>query len=175
MKLFKNLKSFLWICKQCFLSLTMFVMFKVCAMFLDPDVFIETVIERLASFIDSMSLSSVKVFKRSNRDFKKPRQQHQRKQSWLENISWHYLYYFAIIPIHSTCKVWLNYPVTEQVRMVLKFRQRIKYLLTCAHVLHKTLNLGFSCCRLVEYSEEMYQNSKCMCRAIVLLIKSYLL
>ena len=63
--------------RQCFLSLTMFVMFKVCAMFLDPDVFIETVIERLVSFTDSMS--SVKVFKRSNRDFKKPRWQHQRK------------------------------------------------------------------------------------------------
>ena len=60
----------------------MFVMFKVCAMFLDPDVFIETVIERLVSFTDLMSLSSVKVFNRSNRDFKKPRRQHQRKHGF---------------------------------------------------------------------------------------------
>ena len=31
-------------------------------------------------------------------------------------------------------------------------------LLSCAHVLHKTLNLGISRCCLAEDGDEMYQN-----------------
>ena len=46
--------------------------------------------------------------------FKKPRRKTPTKTS-LENISWRYLYYFAIIPIRSTCTMWPNYPVTEPV------------------------------------------------------------
>ena len=46
--------------------------------------------------------------------FKKPRRKTPTKTS-LENIRWRYLYYFAIIPIRSTCTMWPNYPVTEPV------------------------------------------------------------
>ena len=49
-------------------------------------------------------------------------------QTSLENISSRYLYYFTIISIRSTCKVRLNYPVTEQVGTAFKLRQRMKNL-----------------------------------------------
>ena len=48
-----------------------------------------------------------------------------------------------------------------------------KNLTSCAHVLHKTLNLVISRCCFVEDCEEMYQNLSCTCRAFVFLIKSY--
>ena len=88
----------------------------------------------------------------------------------LENISSRYLYYFAIIPIRSTRIMWPNYPVTELVGMALKLKRRMKNLLPCAHVVHKTLNLVTSRCYLAEYGEKMYQNSKCTCTATVLLL-----
>ena len=76
----------------------------------------------------------------------------------LENISSRYLYYFAIIPIRSTCTMWPNYPVTEQVETAFKLRQRLKNLPSCAHVFHKTLNLVISRCCLAENGEGMCQN-----------------
>ena len=77
----------------------------------------------------------------------------------LENISSRlYLYYFAIIPIRSTCTMWPNYPVTEQVGTAFKLRQKIKNLPSCAHGLHKTLNLVISRCCLAEHGEEKYEN-----------------
>ena len=40
--------------------------------------------------------------------------------------------------------MWPNYPVTKQVERAFKLKQRIKNLPSCAHVLHKTLNLVIS-------------------------------
>ena len=73
----------------------------------------------------------------------------------LENVSSCYLYYFALISIRSTSTMWPNYPITELVGTVFKLAQKMKNLLSCAHALHKTLNLGISRCCL---AEEMYQN-----------------
>ena len=42
--------------------------------------------------------------------------------------------------------------------------QRRENLLSCAHVLHKTLNLVNSRCYLAEYGEEMNQNLRRTCR-----------
>ena len=36
----------------------------------------------------------------------------------------------------------------------------------CVHVLHETFNLVISSCRFTEDGQEMYQNSKCTCKAI---------
>ena len=66
----------------------------------------------------------------------------------LPNIISRYLYCFAIIPIRPTCTMWPNYPATEQVRTAVKLRQRMKNTPSCAHVLHKTLNLVISRCCL---------------------------
>ena len=46
----------------------------------------------------------------------------------LENITSLYLYNFAIIPVHSICTMWANYPVTERVGKPFKIRQRMKDL-----------------------------------------------
>ena len=73
-------------------------------------------------------------------------------------ISSLYLYPFAIIPICSTCIVGLNYPVIERVGMAFKLIQRKENLMSCAHVLLKTLNLVISHCCLAECSKKMYQN-----------------
>ena len=54
--------------------------------------------------------------------------------------------------------MWPNYPVTELVGTVFKLAQRNENLLSCAQVLHKTLNLGISRCCLAEDGDEMYQN-----------------
>ena len=51
--------------------------------------------------------------------------------------------------------MWPNYPVTEQVGTAFK----LKNLPSCAHALHKALNLVISRCGLAERGEEMYQNS----------------
>ena len=77
----------------------------------------------------------------------------------LANISSRfYFYYFVIIPIRFTCTMWPNYPVREEVGTAFKLRQRIKYLPSCAHGLHKTLNLVISSCCLAEDGEEKYEN-----------------
>ena len=55
--------------------------------------------------------------------------------------------------------MWPNYPVTEQVGTAFKLRQGLKNLPSCAHALHKALNLVISCGGLAEHGEEMYQNS----------------
>ena len=39
-------------------------------------------------------------------------------------------------------------------------------LLSCAHALHKTLNLGISRCCLAEDGDEMYQNLQYTCTAL---------
>ena len=72
-----------------------------------------------------------------------------------------------IILIHSACSVWPYYPVTEWVGKAFKFKQRMKNLPSCAHVLHKTPNLAISRCCLAEFGEEMYQNLKRTCKAFV--------
>ena len=59
----------------------------------------------------------------------------------LENISSRYFYYFAIIPIRSTCTMWPNYPVTEQVGTGLKFEtENEKLTVVCSRSLQ---NLEF--------------------------------
>ena len=91
----------------------------------------------------------------------------------LENTSSCYLYYFEVIPIRSTFTMWPNYPVTEQVGTEFKLTQRMENVPSCAHVLHKTLNMAISRCYLDKYGEEMYQDLLRACRAFVFLIKSY--
>ena len=39
-------------------------------------------------------------------------------------------------------------------------------LMSCAHALHKTLNLGISRCCLAEDGDEMYQNLQCTYTAL---------
>ena len=88
-------------------------------------------------------------------DFKKLRQQRQRKRR------------FAIIPICSACTMSAELSSNGTRGDCVQFKQRLKNLPSCAHVLQKTLNLVISCCRLAEYGKEMYQNSKRTCRAFV--------
>ena len=76
----------------------------------------------------------------------------------LENISSRYLNNFLIISIRSTCSMWTNYPVTEQVEMTFNLRQRMKkFTVMCSRSL-RNLNLVISRCCLAEYGESMYQN-----------------
>ena len=84
-----------------------------------------------------------------------------------ENITSRFLFFFVIIPVRSTCTMWPNYPVTERVRTAFKLIQRKENLPSCAHVIHKTLNLVISRCCLAKYGEELYQNLKRTCRAFV--------
>ena len=51
----------------------------------------------------------------------------------------------------------------------------MKNLLSCAHVLHKTLNLVISRCCFAKDGEEMYQNLKCTCRALFCLLNPIVL
>ena len=75
----------------------------------------------------------------------------------LENMSTCFLYNFTILPIRSTCPMWPNYPVTEQVGMAFKLRQR-NYEKFTVMWSHSPLNLEFghfTYC-LAEHSEEKY-------------------
>ena len=87
----------------------------------------------------------------------------------LENISSRYLYLFAIFPTRSTCTIWPNYPVTEQMRTAFKVRRRMENLPSCAHVLHKTMNLVF---HVVVWPSTVKKCTKIKrtCRAFVFLI-----
>ena len=78
------------------------------------------------------------------------------KENVASNISLRFLYFFAIIPIHSTCRMRTNYPVTERVGTAFKLIQRKENLPSCAHVFHKILNLVISRCCLAKYGEENY-------------------
>ena len=60
----------------------------------------------------------------------------------LENISSLYLHYLVIFPIRTTCTMWPNYPVTEQVGTTFKLRQKMKNLSLFAHVHKKNLEFG---------------------------------
>ena len=63
--------------------------------------------------------------------------------------------------------MWLKYAITEQAGKAFNLRQRMKNLPSCAHVLHKTLNLVISHCCLAECGEEMYQTLYRTCGAFV--------
>ena len=47
-----------------------------------------------------------------------------------------------------------------------ELKKRMKNSLSCAHVLHKTLNVVILRCCFAEEVDKMYQNLKCKCRAI---------
>ena len=51
-------------------------------------------------------------------------------------------------------------------RTVFKFRYRKMNSLSCAHVLHKTLNWLFHVVCFAENGEELYQNVKRTCRSM---------
>ena len=76
-------------------------------------------------------------------------------------ISSRYSWYFVIIPIRSTCTMWPNYPVTEQVETAFKLRQRLRNLPSCVHVLHKALTLVISRCGLAEHKLNNHSSSLC--------------
>ena len=91
----------------------------------------------------------------------------------LENISSRYFYYFASIPIRSTCTMWSNYPETEQVGTGFKSEtENEKLTVVCSRSL-QNLDFVISRCCLAEHGEEMYQNFKRTCSAFVFLIISY--
>ena len=85
--------------------------------------------------------------------------------------------YFSIIPTHSICSMWLNCPGAEFVGTEYKSRKRRENSLLCVHILHNTVNVVIWHFWFAEDGKEMYQNAKCMCRAIiiVLLIKHFIL
>ena len=56
------------------------------------------------------------------------------------------------------CEMRSNYPGANVVGAVLKFRKRNENLLSCVHVLHKTLNLVISRRCFAEDDKEMYQS-----------------
>ena len=59
-----------------------------------------------------------------------------------ENISLFQLCYFAIISTRSTFTKMANYPGTKLVGVEYKLRKKkMKNLLSCVHVFHKTLNV----------------------------------
>ena len=60
----------------------------------------------------------------------------QRRQWQLQR----YFYYFAIIPICSTCTLWAKFPGTKLIGMAFKNSP------SCTHVLYKTLNFVISRC-----------------------------
>ena len=68
--------------------------------------------------------------------------------------------------------MWPNYPGTELVGTVLKLRQRMKILPSCARILQKTLNLVISCCCFAEDGKEMYST---LAERLFLLIKPIVL
>ena len=65
---------------------------------------------------------------------------------------------FAMIYTHLVCEMWPNYPGANVVGVALKFRKRNENLLSCVHVLHKTLNLVISRCCFAEDGKEMHQS-----------------
>ena len=84
-----------------------------------------------------------------------------------ENITLFHLCYFAIISTRSTYRETANYQGTKLVGVAFKLRKKMKHSPSCAHVLHKTLNVVISRCCFAEGGKEMYQNVKRTCRAIV--------
>ena len=56
-----------------------------------------------------------------------------------------------------------NYPETKLVGVAYKLRKKMKNSLSCAHVLHKSLNVVISRCCFAEDGKEMYQNVKRTC------------
>ena len=68
--------------------------------------------------------------------------------------------------------MWPNYPGTELVGTVLKLRQRMKILPSCARILQKTLNLVISRCCFAEDGKEMYST---LAELLFLLIKPIVL
>ena len=73
------------------------------------------------------------------RSVKKLRWQYQQKRHLYCS---RYLYYFAIIPILSSCRVTIQ--KKKLVEKAFKLKQGMKNLRSCVHVLHKTLNLVIS-------------------------------
>ena len=74
----------------------------------------------------------------------------------LENVNPRYLYYHAIIPMHSTCTIWLSYPLTKQVQtaLVLVESENEDFTVISLHSAQK-LELVIPRCRLAEYGEKM--------------------
>ena len=60
-----------------------------------------------------------------------------------------------------------NYPGTKFAGVAYKLRKKMKNSPSCVHVLHKTLNVVISRCCFAEDGNEIYQNVKRTCRAIV--------
>ena len=85
----------------------------------------------------------------------------------LEKVTSRFFCYFAIIPIRSTCTTWAKYPGTKLIGVAFKLGRRMKNSPSCAHILHKTLNLVISRCCFAENGKEMYKNIQRTCRAIV--------
>ena len=66
-----------------------------------------------------------------------------------------------------------NYPGTKLVGVAYKLRKKMKNSPSSVDVLHKTSNLVMSRCCFAEDGEEIYQNVKRTCRAIVFVHYSY--
>ena len=95
----------------------------------------------LASVLASLAKTRLKLGRRQ-------RQRH------LKMLLHFHLCYFAIILTRSTSTQTTNYPGTKLVGMTLGLRKRMKNSPSCAHVLHKTLNLVISRCCFAEDGEK---------------------
>ena len=71
------------------------------------------------------------------------------------DITLFHLCYFAIISTHSTCKKTANYPGTKLIGVAFELRKRMKNSPSCAHILHKILNLVILRCCFAEDDKEM--------------------
>ena len=96
------------------------------------------------------------------RELKQRRRQRQRKR-YLKIYPYFTCATSRLFQLAQLLKKMANYPETKLVGVAYKLRKKIKNSPSCVHVLHKTLNVVISRCCF----EEMYQNVKRMCRAIV--------
>ena len=93
-----------------------------------------------------------------------------------ENVTLRNFYYFAIIPIRSTCTLWAKYAETKFMETSFKWSKKMKNSPSCAHVLQKLSNLLISCCCFAGHAKEMYKTINACARvAFSLLSPSSLL
>ena len=79
--------------------------------------------------------------------------------------------FVAIIPTHLLCQMWTNSSEVEFQETISKFRNR-KFAIACLLTFFIKHEIGFSCSSRAKKGKEMYKNVRCMCKVVVLLIKS---
>ena len=85
----------------------------------------------------------------------------------LENVTLRNFYYFAIIPIRSTCILKAKYAGTKFMERAFKYGRKTKNSLSCAHVLQKILNLVIPRCCFTGDGKDIYKNIKARAQFVV--------